>query len=77
MKVTEKNLQTTIETLITESNYGCDQEFKITEDMEEWIADQSGLLRNYDIVTEKYTESITEWLFRIYDFFEYNIFEAE
>jgi hypothetical protein len=77
MKLTEKDLQTTVETLITESNYGANQEFKITEELEEWIADQSGLLRNYDTVTEQYTESITEWLFRIYDFFEYNIFEVE
>jgi hypothetical protein len=77
MKLTEKDLQTTVERLITESNYGSDQEFKITEELEDWIADQSGLLRNYDTVTEEYTESITEWLFRIYDFFEYNIFEAE
>jgi len=70
MKLTEKDLQTTVERLITESNYGSDQEFKITEELEDWIADQSGLLRNYDIETEKYTESITDWLFRIYDFFE-------
>lgn len=71
-----QSLQDTVERLIEESNYGAN-DVVLSEDMEEWIADQSGLLRNYDTVTEQYTESITEWLFRIYDFFEYNIFEAE
>jgi hypothetical protein len=71
-----QSLQDTVERLIEESNYGAN-DVVLSEDMEEWIADQSGLLRNYDTVTEQYTESITEWLFRIYDFFEYNIFEVE
>ena len=71
-----QSLQDTVERLVEESNYGAN-DVVLSEDMEEWIADQSGLLRNYDTVTEQYTESITEWLFRIYDFFEYNIFEAE
>jgi hypothetical protein len=70
-----QSLQDTVERLIEESNYGAN-DIVLSEDMEEWIADQSGLLRNYDTVKEEYTESITEWLFRIYDFFEYNMFEA-
>ena len=71
------NLQEVVEALIEESNYGGDPNFEIAEDIEDYIADQSGLLRGWDYITEKYTETPSDYLFRIYDFFEYNIFEAE
>jgi hypothetical protein len=72
-----KSLQETVEALIAESNYGSDANFKIAEDTEDYIADESGLLRDWDHITEKYTETQSDYLFRIYDFFEYNIFETE
>lgn len=73
-----KSLQTVVEALIAESNFGApDANFKITEDTEAWIADEAGLIRDWDYITEKYTETQTDYLFRIYDFFGYNIFEAE
>lgn len=71
------NLQKVIEALIDASNYGTDSNFEISKDIEDYIADQSGLLRNWNHITEKYTETPSDYLFRIYDFFEYNIFETE
>jgi predicted nucleic-acid-binding protein len=71
------SLQEVVEALIEESNFGADANFKIAEAIEDYIADESGLLRDWDYITEKYTESPSDYLFRIYDFFEYNIFEAE
>ncbi len=71
------NLQEVVEALIEECNYGSDANFEIAEDIEDYIADESGLLRDWDHITEKYTETPSDYLFRIYDFFEYNIFEAE
>jgi hypothetical protein len=67
-------LQIAVEQLIEMSEWGADPEFAIAEDVEEWIADQSGLLRSWDHITEQYTESYSEWLFRIFDHFEYSIF---
>jgi hypothetical protein len=70
-------LQEVVEALIDASNYGTDPNFELAEDIETYIADESGLLRDWDHITEKYTETPSDYLFRIYDFFEYNIFEAE
>jgi len=74
LKFKPTKLQIAVEQLIELSVWGADPEFTIAEDVEDWIADQSGLLRDWDHITEQYTESHSDWLFRIFDYFEYSIF---
>ena len=77
MELNKMELQELVELLIKISNYGTDPNFKIPTDTEDYISEESGLLRDWDHITEKYTETPSDYLFRIYDFFEYNIFETE
>jgi hypothetical protein len=44
-------------------------EYEVPSEVEDSIADEAGLLRNWDHVTETYTETQLKWLERLHDYY--------
>jgi hypothetical protein len=55
--------------LIEKSNYGQVADYEISLADESYLEDESGLLRLWDDNTKLYTETVTEYLFRLFDYY--------